>query len=77
MFTPRLDQQAALSIMRQHCMAMLARSSLMLSKHPCALILRDADEVLICNAPCRWYRFVVGMTSVGLNAIFTIFSPIV
>lgn len=73
-FTPRLDQAGVNGIMRQHCMAMLARSSfdvVEVSMRPD--VLRDADEVLICNALMPLVRFVVGMTSVGLNAIFTIF----
>lgn len=60
-FTPRLDQAGVNGIMRQHCMAMLARSSfdvVEVSMRPD--VLRDADEVLICNAlmplvpVCRW-----------------------
>ncbi|MGG7974730.1 aminodeoxychorismate lyase [Klebsiella aerogenes] len=60
-FTPRLDQAGVNGIMRQHCMVMLARSSfdvVEVSMRPD--VLRDADEVLICNAlmplvlVCRW-----------------------
>ncbi|ELW9546640.1 TPA: aminodeoxychorismate lyase [Klebsiella aerogenes] len=50
-FTPRLDQAGVNGIMRQHCMDMLARSPfgvVEVSVRPDAL--RDADEVLICNA---------------------------
>lgn len=50
-FTPRLDQAGVNGIMRQHCIAMLARSPfhvVEVSMRPEAL--RDADEVLICNA---------------------------
>jgi 4-amino-4-deoxychorismate lyase len=50
-FTPRLDQAGVNGIMRQRCMAVLARSPfhvVEVSMRPDAL--RDADEVLICNA---------------------------
>ncbi|XXD10215.1 aminodeoxychorismate lyase [Klebsiella sp. R445] len=50
-FTPRLDQAGVDGIMRQHCMAQLAQSPFRVvevTAEPDAL--READEVLICNA---------------------------
>ncbi|MCS4269911.1 MULTISPECIES: aminodeoxychorismate lyase [Raoultella] len=50
-FTPRLDQAGVNGIMRQYCIARLAQSPFRVvevTAGPDAL--RDADEVLICNA---------------------------
>lgn len=50
-FTPRLDQAGVNGIMRQHCMAQLAQSPFRVVEVTVgADVLRDADEVLICNA---------------------------
>ena len=50
-FTPRLDHAGVNGIMRQHCIAQLAQSSFRVVEVTAgADALRDADEVLICNA---------------------------
>lgn len=51
MFTPRLDHAGVNGIMRQHCIAQLAQSPFRVVEVTArADALRDADEVLICNA---------------------------
>lgn len=50
-FTPRLDHAGVNGIMRQHCIAQLAQSPFRVVEVTArADALRDADEVLICNA---------------------------
>ncbi len=50
-FTPRLDYAGVNGIMRQHCIAQLAQSPFRVVETAVRPdVLRDADEVLICNA---------------------------
>ncbi len=78
-FTPRLDYAGVNGIMRQRCIAQLAPSTFRVVEVTARPeTLREADEVLICNALMplvpvrRWEE-----TNLGPRVSFTIFSPFV